>query len=181
MTSRIAMPGLHSPAASFDQPFEMLAACHERVLRTLDLLQRLQAYLNEKGVDASVRQAARDVLRYFDVAAPLHHQDEELHVFPPLLQPGTDAATQAAVRQLQREHRAMEAGWAQARQPLQALADGDAVALLPADHALLQHFAQLNRQHLQREEAHIYPAAAAQIGPALQQAMGREMAARRGA
>ena len=124
MTSRVALPGLHSPSAGFDQPFEMLAACHERVQRTLELLQRLQAYLQEKGVDASARQAARDVLRYFDVAAPLHHQDEELHIFPLLLQPGSDAATQALVRQLQQDHVDMAACWAQARQPLLALADG---------------------------------------------------------
>jgi hypothetical protein len=102
----------------------MLGACHERVQRTLDLLQRLQTYLAEQGVDDSARQAARDVLRYFDVAAPLHHEDEELHIFPPLLQPGTDAGTQAVVRQLQRDHVAMAACWAQARVPLQALAGG---------------------------------------------------------
>jgi hypothetical protein len=45
------------------------------------------------------------------VAAPLHHEDEELHIFPPLLQPGTDAGTQAVVRQLQRDHVAMAACW----------------------------------------------------------------------
>ena len=94
MTSRVALPGLRSPSAGFDQPFEMLGACHERVQRTLDLLQRLQTYLAEQGVDDSARQAARDVLRYFDIAAPLHHQDEERHVFPPLLAQG-DAATVA--------------------------------------------------------------------------------------
>jgi hypothetical protein len=31
----------------------MLGACHERVQRTLDLLQRLQTYLAEQGVDDS--------------------------------------------------------------------------------------------------------------------------------
>ena len=34
-----------APAATFEQPFEMLVACHERVIRTLDLLQRLRAHL----------------------------------------------------------------------------------------------------------------------------------------
>jgi hypothetical protein len=52
-----ARPAL--PGAGFDQPFEMLGACHERVQRTLDLLQRLQTYLAEQGVDDSARQAAR--------------------------------------------------------------------------------------------------------------------------
>lgn len=33
-------------------------------------------------------------MRYFGLAAPLHHQDEELHLFPPLLA-GPDAALRA--------------------------------------------------------------------------------------
>ncbi|RZJ07918.1 MAG: hemerythrin domain-containing protein, partial [Rubrivivax sp.] len=41
MSSRIV---LHAgPAVGFDQPFEMLAACHDRVRRSLDLLERLHA------------------------------------------------------------------------------------------------------------------------------------------
>lgn len=60
----------------------MLEACHERVQRTLGLLGRLREHVRKQGVDNDARQAARDVLRYFDIAAPLHHQDEELHVFP---------------------------------------------------------------------------------------------------
>ena len=87
MTTRVSLPGMRSPGAGFDQPFEMLDACHDRVRRSLDLLRRLRDYLrgHGHGCDDSARQAARDVLRYFDIAAPLHHEDEELHVFPPLL------------------------------------------------------------------------------------------------
>ncbi|RYY71287.1 MAG: hemerythrin domain-containing protein, partial [Comamonadaceae bacterium] len=85
MTSRTALPGLRSPGVGFEQPFEMLEACHERVQRSLQLLARLCAHVRSQGGDDSAREAARDVLRYFDIAAPLHHEDEELHVFPPLL------------------------------------------------------------------------------------------------
>jgi Hemerythrin HHE cation binding domain len=62
----------------------MLATCHERVRRMLTLQAKLQQQLLDQGCDEPARQAARDVMRYFDIAAPLHHQDEELHVFPPL-------------------------------------------------------------------------------------------------
>lgn len=175
------MPGLRTPGAGFDQPFEMLAACHERVVRTLDLLQRLQTYVADHGVDDSARQAARDVLRYFDLAAPLHHEDEELHVFPPLLRPASDAATQAVVRQLQQDHVDMAACWALARQPLQALAEGQQAVFSAADSALLQRFAALYDQHLQHEDRLIYPAARAVLDAATQQSMGQEMAVRRGA
>ena len=104
MTTRVALPGMHTPGAGFDEPFAMLDACHDRVRRSLDLLERLRAYLQDKGCDDSARQAARDVLRYFDIAAPLHHEDEELHVFPPLLAQGGDERLAALVRQLQRDH-----------------------------------------------------------------------------
>ncbi|MEK9803656.1 MAG: hemerythrin domain-containing protein, partial [Curvibacter sp.] len=98
-----ALPGFDSPAAGFEQPYDMLTACHERVQRTLALLERLIAHVDRHGHDTQSRSAAADVLRYFDLAAPLHHQDEELHVFPALLA-GQDAALQAVVRRLQAEH-----------------------------------------------------------------------------
>ena len=103
MATRVSLPGMHTPGAGFDQPFEMLDACHDRVRRSLDLLARLRSYLRDKGCDDSARQAARDVLRYFDMAAPLHHEDEERHVFPPLLAQTGDAPLLALVRQLQRD------------------------------------------------------------------------------
>lgn len=124
MTTRVSLPGMHTPGAGFDEPFAMLDACHDRVRRSLDLLERLRAYLQDKGCDDSARQAARDVLRYFDIAAPLHHEDEELHVFPPLLAQGGDERLAALVRQLQRDHVRMAERWAEARQPLEQLAQG---------------------------------------------------------
>ena len=78
----VSLPGFGAPAAGLDAPFEMLAACHDRVVRMLALQARLRQHLQDKGCDEPARQAARDVMRYFDLAAPLHHQDEELHVFP---------------------------------------------------------------------------------------------------
>ena len=76
---------LHAaPAAGFDEPFELLAACHQRVERMLGLLQRLQPHLQAHGADRAGAEAARDLLRYFDLAAPHHHEDEELHVLPVL-------------------------------------------------------------------------------------------------
>ena len=35
-----AVPGWRAPGTGFDQPFEMLEACHERVQRMLALLAR---------------------------------------------------------------------------------------------------------------------------------------------
>ena len=180
MTASHALPGFGDPAVGFDTPFDMLEACHERVLRSLALLQKLQDYLHDHPCDDSARQAARDVLRYFDMAAPLHHEDEELHVFPPLLERG-GADTVAAVRQLQQDHEAMSANWQAARALLQALAEGAQESFSAADEAVLARFAGVYAEHIRLEEDLVYPAARALLAPEAVQAMGAEMRRRRGA
>jgi hypothetical protein len=47
----IAMPGSLKPGTAFEQPFEMLVACHERVERMLALLARLLEHLPGYGCD----------------------------------------------------------------------------------------------------------------------------------
>lgn len=156
----------------------MLEACHERVQRTLALLGRLRAHLGQQGSDESARQAARDVLRYFDMAAPLHHQDEELHVFPLLLAQGAPAVV-ALVQRLLQDHQDMGADWAAARQPLQALADGQASAFSAADEAVMERFALRYARHIEDEEGVAYPSVQGLLAPEALAPMGREMAARR--
>lgn len=173
------LPGFDSPAVGFEQPFEMLGACHERVQRSLDLLQRLIDHVADSGHDVQSRSAAADVLRYFDLAAPLHHQDEELHVFPPLLA-GEDAALQAVVRRLQAEHREMESLWAALRPTLlrwrePGACDVPAAAL----RAQAGRLAQLYAGHIPAEETLVFPCAQAAMEAAQQADMGREMQARR--
>lgn len=174
------LPGFSSPAVGFEEPFAMLQACHERVQRTLALLQRLRAHVREHGADTNARQAARDVLRYFDLAAPLHHEDEELHVFPLLLAQATPEV-KALVRQLQADHVAMTADWAAARGALQSLATGDLQHFSAADEILLDRFAQRYAVHIVAEEGQAYPAALHVLEPAALARIGREMAHRRGA
>jgi len=165
-----------------ESPFEMLEACHERVQRSLKLLQRLLRYLQDKGHDDSARNAARDVLRYFDVAAPLHHQDEELHVFPPLLA-GADLSVRRVVQKLMQDHQQMDAAWRTARLVLCTVADtpvGSWVPLQPDQLGLLRHFAGLYGQHIADEEGLVYPAARRTLAPEHVQAMSVDMGFRRG-
>ena len=173
---------LHAaPTASLEQPFDMLLACHSRVERSLALLQRLQEHLQRVGADSAAQQAATDVLRYFDLAAPLHHQDEELHVFAVLLaDPAPDAALRALVQQLQHDHLAMERAWALARQVLQPLADGDSQVPDTTQHAQLAQFAALYTGHIRHEEEVVYPAARARLTATELAAMAADMMRRRG-
>ncbi len=167
------------PAAGFEQPFEMLEACHERVQRMLRLLDRLQAHVQAQGVDEQVRQAARDVMRYFDVAAPQHHLDEELHVFPALLATGDPGLTQT-VRQLLADHGRMEALWPGARRTLAALAEGRLTGFEPAQLQTLRDFAGLYEHHIASEEQVAYPAARLVLDETDLAAMAGDMMRRRG-
>ena len=171
-----------APSAGFDEPFEMLAACHERVQRMLGLLERLAAHLAAHGADEQAAQAARDVMRYFDLAGPAHHEDEERHVFPLLLAQG-DGGLSATVRRLQQDHRDMHQQWQAVRADLLDVAQKPLpVSARMADEAAARWaaFAALYRRHIDVEEAQAYPAARSLTDAPALAVMGREMAQRRG-
>jgi len=162
-----------APAAGFDQPFEMLAGCHDRVCRSLALLQRLVDHLRTNGADGQARSAADDVLRYFDIAGPQHHLDEEKHVLP-LLEASGDAALIDAAHRLRADHRQLDVQWQTLRALLVALNDVEALAR-EADA-----FVALYDTHLPLEDELVFPAARRLMPAHGLDAMGREMAVRRG-
>jgi hemerythrin-like domain-containing protein len=173
---------LHSaPSAGFDQPFEMLEACHERVERMLGLLERLALHLRDRGCNEEARHAARDVMRYFDQAGPAHHEDEERHVFPLLLSHAAPDL-QALAERLQREHLSLTEQWQLVRADLQQVVGGAGlVAGIEAWSPRWAEFSRLYRAHIEAEETQAYPAAMPWADAAAQAAMGQEMAQRRGA
>ncbi|MFL6663550.1 MAG: hemerythrin domain-containing protein [Rhizobacter sp.] len=174
-------PGLHTPAAGFDEPMAMLEACHDRMRRTLGLLGRICERVAAGRVDTAVHQAAADVVRYFDQAGPHHHEDEEQHIFPRVLAHATDAAVRAAVMRLQEDHLAMEAQWAKLRTPLAAMAAGHAEGFGAAQMEWARAFADMYAAHLAVEDTLVFPAAAALLDEAELRCIGDEMAGRRGA
>lgn len=176
-SSPIGLPGLHSPNAGFDQPFEMLDACHDRVRRSLGLLQRLLDHVDAHGADADARSAAGDVWRYFDMAAPHHHQDEERHVVPRLLASG-DARLVAAAQQMLDDHQAFQSLWSRLGPALAALRDG-ALPDRAGLRADAEAFVARHDSHVPLEDGLAFPAARAGLSPEALAAMGAEMAARR--
>jgi hemerythrin-like domain-containing protein len=178
MTVR-ALPGFDSPAVGFEQPFEMLEACHERVRRSLALLERLIGHVEAHGHDAQSRSAAADVLRYFDLAAPLHHEDEERHVFA-LLEHCGDAALEAATAGLRSDHARMEVLWAPLRVALgswAALNTSRAAAAQTRQQA--QAFGSVYAGHLHVEETLAFPAARSRMDSARLAHMSADMEGRR--
>ncbi len=180
MPHHATLPGFHSPAASFERPHDMLLACHERVQRSLDLLGRLVEHIDRHGHDASSRSAAHDVLRYFNLAAPLHHQDEELHLFPALLAQGEPTMV-AAVQHLQQDHATMERLWSAVKTVLDQWKDAQTQTPGPttAERNAIADFRAIYPQHVALEEATVFPAAFALLGTEASALAGQEMQARR--
>ena len=156
----LTLPGHSAPAVGFEVPLEMLAACHGRVQHQCETLLRLVTHLQTHGVDRSAQEAARAVMRYFDTAARHHHEDEELDLFPALLDSmaGSDAVcVRELTEALRADHRMLEDGWATLRQRLVRISEGVASTLAEAD---VPSFVQLYEKHIAREEAELLPMAA---------------------
>lgn len=179
MTHTAALPGFHSPAASFERPHDMLLACHERVQRSLNLLGRLVEHIDLHGHDASSRSAAQDVLRYFTLAAPQHHQDEEQHLFPALLAQGKPELV-AAVQRLQQDHAAMERLWEQVKEALDQWKEpGMEAPPSQSSREAIASFRAIYPSHIALEEGTVFPAAFALLGAEASALAGQEMQARR--
>ena len=144
----------------FEDPVEILNSCHEKVRHFASLTIRLRDYLQKVGVDTTASEAATRIRRYFNVAAALHHQDEELDLFPALLalkegvisQAAKDTLSQA-IASLAREHGTLGDAWSQIDRWLESVEAGQ-VAPGPA---CVDLFAHAYTRHADREENEIYP------------------------
>lgn len=173
----ISAPGTLGP--SFEEPFEMLHACHQRMERMLQLLHKLRSHMRTSGADEQVRQAARDVMRYFDKAAPQHHRDEELHVFPMLIGMQDEKLVRLVAR-LQLDHQQMSARWVATRSLLEEVESGTRSRFNEADDAVLDDFAGQYADHIKAEEGLAFPAASDAMGEERLKEMSRDMMTRRG-
>lgn len=158
----------------------MLGACHERVRRSLLLLVRLQAHLAQRGADDEAKNAAQDILRYFSVAAPAHHMDEERHIVPTLLQSEDPEHVQTANRMLL-DHIRINSAWRGLEPLLREVEAGQAPQARDLA-AASDLFLRLHDDHLGLEDGIAFPVARKRVeaaGDNAVAAMGEEMASRR--
>jgi hemerythrin-like domain-containing protein len=157
-----------------DDPMALLRACHDKVRHFTTLIQRLRTHVDTHGADAQARDAAVAVRRYFTLAAPLHHDDEDVDLYPALKTLG-DAALNARVDALSAEHAQLSGLWQALRPWLDALA----LEQMPAG-ALpdVDAFALRYRAHAQAEEDELYPYAA-RLNAATRLRLAAAMSARR--
>ena len=180
----MAVIEFRAPAAGFDHPIEMWQACHDRVKRMSTLLQRLARHIGTHGADTDAQVTATSILRYFDEAAPRHHEDEEIDLFPLLLEraAGAPAAFDAArigaaIRTLQAEHASLTELWQAMREPLLRVQAGEHADL---DEVRALAFSTRYRAHIALEESELRPALEQALDADDLRRVGRAMAARRG-
>ncbi|MDZ4202278.1 MAG: hemerythrin domain-containing protein [Gallionella sp.] len=166
---------LGGAAPRFDEPLEILRACHGRIGAQCATLNKLLAHLPQHGCDEQAQQAARAVLRYFDTAGQHHHDDEEHDLFPALLEVAP-AETGALIERLLGEHIGMEEAWRALRPQLLALTQGEAAL----DAATVHRFNEAYARHIELENGTLLPLARRVLSDAQVRTLGASMAARRG-
>lgn len=163
----------------FDEPLELLEACHARIETQLAMLERLVANVAQHGCDLGAREAARFIMRYFDTAGVQHHRDENEDLFPLLRSKAAELGrpeVSAVINELERDHETLDLQWSRLRARLNAVTRGADASLAPADIA---GFAWLNRRHMEKEAALVLPFAKEALDAQERAALGERMAARR--
>ncbi|WP_314437088.1 pyridoxamine 5'-phosphate oxidase [Massilia timonae] len=171
---------LPDTAPDFDQPIAVLKHCHGRIRKQLATLEKLLAHLPQHGADDQAREAAGAVLRYFDKAAHLHHDDEEQDLIPMLraTAQGEDAAIlQALAPTILQDHKDMDALWQDLHEQLTAIAEGTGTAL---SESQVRRFVASYTSHMEREESTMAPMALRLFSPEQMARLGQAMQLRRG-
>jgi len=172
------------PESDFADPIGMLGDCHRRIVRFLHVLVALAAQQKGGALSDEQRTLLSTSLRYFREAAPKHTADEEESLFPRLrgLERSDIDAVLARIDSLEQDHECADWSHAEVDRLGQLwLTNGQ---LAPADalefEKLVGQLETLYRHHIGKEDNEVFPFAARALPSMDLQAIGKEMAARRG-
>ena len=161
---------LGSNTPSFEDPIAMLLACHGKIRRFCTELSLLSEHLTQHGWDDVAVSSAQRICQYFNLAAPLHHLDEEADLFPAYspLAPQQDIAL---IEQLCAHHLDMEQTWQRLNTQLSQ-------HITPVSSNDIQLFTSLYHQHMEAEEP-LFVRIQAMLQADVLHAFGMNMAQRR--
>ena len=165
------------PASGRDG-FDVLNVCHRQTVFALGKLAALVTRLVSTGPDPEARQLAAEIVRHFSTTAREHHEDEERHVFPGLLDSADPDVVQTIIR-LRQDHGWLEEDWLALSPHLAAVAEGHAGYDLDVLRDGAAVFTALSHDPIALEESIVYPQARARLQARKRDAMADEMAARR--
>lgn len=168
------------PDCGFDNPLGMLADCHRRIERFLNILCVAATQASGRALNAEESDAVNAALHYFREGGRRHNADEEESLFPRLRAAQPDdfnaslahlVADHRRTDQLHHQVEALYRKWMYAR----SLISSDQQALLSATSELRRIYTE----HIRLEESSVFPHAAQVLDKAAIAAMGTEFQARR--
>ena len=167
------------PDSGFDDPLGMLADCHRRIERFLDILCRVAARAEGRTLSREEIEAVEAALKYFQESGPRHNRDEEESIFPRLR--AAHAAVMVEVDRLEGEHQQTEALHKEcaelyARWIAEEELHGADRSRLPA---VLTRLERIYREHIRLEEDVVFPCAAKVFDRSAMSEAGAEFKTRR--
>ena len=172
------------PKSTFTDPIGLLIDCHRRIELFLAVLAQVSAQARGGPLSREEREAMETALRYFREGAPKHTADEEETLFPRLrsierpdlrgMLEKTDA--------LEDQHKEAERAHAEIEQLGRKWLAAGSLGLADRTRLseLLAELGDLYRGHIAVEEQEVFPMAVAVLPRSELEAIGREIATRRG-
>ena len=138
--------------------FVAFDACHRRTLALLDELAALVVKLELDGLEPQTCASAARIAAFFSTTAREHHEDEERHLFPALLESAKPEIVQAVVR-LQQDHDRLEEAWFDLAPHVMAVAARRGSYDIDVLRDGVPVLTALYLDHIDLEESVIYPQA----------------------
>jgi len=158
--------------------FDVLDEGHREILTHLHKLAALAVALQTASPADDLPGEARALMAFFSGPAREHNYDEELHVFPALLE-SRDPKVKEAAEDLCEDHARIELCWLEVEPQLGLLAGGGAVRDVGGFCAAVTTFVDVTREHVALEESLIYPELRGQLEPTARRSIRHDMASRR--
>lgn len=170
-----------SSEVAFSHPLTLLTSCHEKILHFSSALVKLSEKLKQEGWSENSKVTAEKIRRYFNIAAPEHHKDEELHLFPaiialdPELQDPEIKAQLSQINQMVKEHVETDVLW----EKLDVMLQSHSGSFDELNEMAVQFSTEMKR-HAEIENVEIFSFAEQHISEATFNSMGKAIAKRRG-
>ncbi|MGE5357891.1 MAG: hemerythrin domain-containing protein [Bacteroidales bacterium] len=172
------------PDHGFDEPLGLLSDCHRRIERFLGAMLGVTRQLRGETLDESSRTVLLQSIRYFNTSAPRHTADEEASLFPRLRASADPRAAQtlATLAALESDHREAEERHAAVDALVTRWIDRNRLSEEETEQLSvhLEALSALYARHIGIEDHELFPAAGEILSASEIEAVGREMAGRRG-
>lgn len=167
---------IHPPdGVEAERPLHIFWASHRELEHQCAQVRQWAARCAGRDAHEIGRSAAAAALRCFDASVRHLHADEEVVLFPALIESmaGSDpVCIRAMIDSLTADHRLIESHWARVRPLLARIAQGEPALLAPAD---VEPMLTLYESHLDSEDGDLLPMAARLLSDSELQSVAQSM------